>query len=308
MNSRYYSQLDDEQKAEALWGIQQYANAKAKKDLIAREGDEYNMIGQARTIEKALDAGKTGIDLAQYMLLKEVHDDIDDGEGTAVEKATRFALYLKGTNLTQTQQDTIMDLLTYSSGFKAEVSDKALAAVDAGIDIGTWKTYHSAISAMEADKDANGKTISGSKKAKVVEYIAGMNITAEQKDMLYLAEKYSEKELANTPWHTSSASPSRSMHDEPLPLAMPNEGFSARDGAQGNSRWYQGYANAAPASTLNRQGRERNITGEARPIYRREAVDSSRDISAKISSIEWQIYQLANARRDSQMVDEYLAK
>ena len=59
---------------------------------------------------------------------------------------------------------------------------------------------------MYADKDEDGKSISGSKKEKIVEYIAGMDITDEQKDALYLASGYGKNTLSSTPWHGGTGS------------------------------------------------------------------------------------------------------
>ena len=61
----------------------------------------------------------------------------------------------------------------------------------------TWRTN----STTTADKYANGKTISGSKKNKMVAYINGLNLTPAQKDALYLALDYAKSGLRATPWH-----------------------------------------------------------------------------------------------------------
>ena len=61
------------------------------------------------------------------------------------------------------------------------------------------------IGSFEADPDPDkpGKTINGSKKAKVVDYIDGLKqLTSEQKDQLYLAQGYAESGLDETPWNT----------------------------------------------------------------------------------------------------------
>lgn len=64
------------------------------------------------------------------------------------------------------------------------------------------------ISSFEAETDPDtGKTINGSKKAKVVEYIDGLKqLTSKQKDQLYLAQGYAESGLDETPWHSGGGS------------------------------------------------------------------------------------------------------
>ena len=52
-----------------------------------------------------------------------------------------------------------------------------------------------------SDKDANGKTVSGSKKKKVINWLASLNMTATQKDAIYLALGYAQSQIKKTPWH-----------------------------------------------------------------------------------------------------------
>lgn len=198
-----YDELTDKQKADALSSAVVYANAKARQDVIEAHGGEYTLSGEAHTVEKAIEAGDAGIDPSEYFVLKAVHDEINsDTSLTAAEKATKFASYLNSTPwLDDAGRARAQELLTYSSGFRAEANDKALAAEESGIPLDVWNEYHRATSAMTADKDANGKTIAGSKKAKVVEYINGMDISADQKDQLYLDAGYAAKDLGKTPWH-----------------------------------------------------------------------------------------------------------
>lgn len=56
-------------------------------------------------------------------------------------------------------------------------------------------------STAQADVDESGKSISGSKKRKVLEYIDSLLLTSEQKDALYFAFGYAESKLWDTPWH-----------------------------------------------------------------------------------------------------------
>ena len=56
---------------------------------------------------------------------------------------------------------------------------------------------------LTSDKDENGKTISGSLREKTLDLIDGLDLSAEQKDILYLAEGYSEKTMDDAPWNQS---------------------------------------------------------------------------------------------------------
>lgn len=77
---------------------------------------------------------------------------------------------------------------------------KESPARTAGVSLEVYLDYREATAAMTGDKDENGKTISGSKKAKVVEYINALPITAAQKDSLFAEWNYSG--LEDTPWHS----------------------------------------------------------------------------------------------------------
>lgn len=54
---------------------------------------------------------------------------------------------------------------------------------------------------MTSDKDKDGKTISGSKKTKILNYIDSLSLTAAQKDILYYAAGYKKSTIYNAPWH-----------------------------------------------------------------------------------------------------------
>ena len=79
--------------------------------------------------------------------------------------------------------------------------DKLTEAKNAGISAKAWIGYWQEKAGISADKDASGKTISGSKKAKIMALINSLQITAAQKDMLYRAEGYAERDINKAPWH-----------------------------------------------------------------------------------------------------------
>lgn len=60
-----------------------------------------------------------------------------------------------------------------------------------------WKYSYS----VKADVDANGDAISGSRKAKVLRYINGLNLTYAQKDSLYYAFGWAQSTINEAPWH-----------------------------------------------------------------------------------------------------------
>lgn len=80
--------------------------------------------------------------------------------------------------------------------------DALTEARAAGISCRVFMEFRSKAGNMKADKDPNDpeKTIAGSKKEKVVELIDSLQLTTEQKDVLYLMY-YAESGLYDTPWH-----------------------------------------------------------------------------------------------------------
>ena len=86
----------------------------------------------------------------------------------------------------------------------------------AGVKADVYIDYRETLSATTADKDASGKTISGSKKKKILSYIDGLNLTAAQKDALYYDAGYTESTIQDAPWHGG----------EPQGLSLPSLGSS----------------------------------------------------------------------------------
>lgn len=69
-----------------------------------------------------------------------------------------------------------------------------------GVSVREYVNYASFIRSTSADVDADGNAINGSKMRKVMEYIDSLNLTAQQKDVLFLTQ-YAKSNLRNTPWH-----------------------------------------------------------------------------------------------------------
>ena len=78
--------------------------------------------------------------------------------------------------------------------------EKYQSARSAGVSTEDYVWFLSATDGLEADKDENGKSISGSRKDKVLRVIDRMELSRSQKDALFLAAGYSESTLADAPW------------------------------------------------------------------------------------------------------------
>ena len=90
-----------------------------------------------------------------------------------------------------------------------DIDDISYAAIEsyteyaeaAGVPAGTFYDAWKYNSNAHADVDANGKSISGSKKAKVLAYINTLGLTSAQKDALYYAFGWAESTIDEAPWH-----------------------------------------------------------------------------------------------------------
>lgn len=146
-----------------------------------------------------------------------VNDYLKAHPELSTDNDAAIAEYAERYEITEDQAESRMDAIVYREAnrevfgaeyalrtYNADVYDKARAAYAKGVSYETYYDYYFATKEMHADKDENGKSISGSKKAKVVEYINSLDIPPEQKDALYVAAGYTAKSVRNQKWNGGS--------------------------------------------------------------------------------------------------------
>ena len=146
-----------------------------------------------------------------------VNDYLKAHPELSTDNDAAIAEYAEQYEITEDQAESRMDAIVYREAnrevfgaeyalrtYNADVYDKARTAYDKGVSYDTYYDYYFATKEMHADKDKNGKSISGSKKAKVVEYINSLDIPPEQKDALYVAAGYTAKSARNQKWNGGS--------------------------------------------------------------------------------------------------------
>lgn len=146
-----------------------------------------------------------------------VNDYLKAHPELSTDNDAAIAEYAEQYEITEDQAESRMDAIVYREAnrevfgaeyalrtYNADVYDKARAAYAKGVSYDTYYDYYFATKEMHADKDENGKSISGSKKAKVVEYINSLDIPPEQKDALYVAAGYTAKSARNQKWNGGS--------------------------------------------------------------------------------------------------------
>lgn len=183
-----------QQASEFAYWLDQH-NIKGKKREAIRNGLKYyQMFAQeAERYTNLTEAGLSATDA------KKVSDKLASAKGTGengqLTTNDKVDVLLKQ-NLTDTSLYRAL-----STVLSEETYDKLTEARSGGIGAKIWMQYWQKKAELSADKDANGKTISGSKKAKILALINSLQLTAEQKDLLYRAEGYAERDLYRAPWH-----------------------------------------------------------------------------------------------------------
>lgn len=151
---------------------------------------------QTRTYQELVDMGadrEVVYDAIQKWRKIDKDDSLTDGE----REAAQFELVRK-LKLTNEQKERLHDDLSRSSRSYAAAQE----AQKQGISAEAYAKYKDATADLTADKDENGKTINGSKKAKVLDAINKMQLSKKQKDWLYLDAGYSEKDIGKAPWNS----------------------------------------------------------------------------------------------------------
>lgn len=193
----YYQQIRAIQSDENLTKAEKNRLVRAlKSQLIERQKE---IIAQAEPYREAV---------SDYL---KAHPELSTDNDAAI------AEYAELYGITEDQAESRMDAIVYREAnrevfgaeyalrtYNTDVYDKARTAYAKGVSYETYYDYYFATKEMHADKDENGKSISGSKKAKVVEYINSLDIPPEQKDALYVAAGYTEKSARNQKWNGGS--------------------------------------------------------------------------------------------------------
>lgn len=183
-----YQAADEFTRADMLVEAKNYANYVAKKNFFETRGIDFNTNA---TYENYSDMLKSGVDLSSYLAFNASNNaleaDLDeDGDAISGTKKAKTLDLIAEQSLSTEQKEAL-----YFKAYPNERSD--YDALDIGFD--SYLTYSRAMCTMTGDKDSNGKTISGSKKEKVVGLISSLDISDEAKTRLYLSNGYSSRTM-----------------------------------------------------------------------------------------------------------------
>lgn len=168
-----YQRLTDSEKAAVISDVYQYADAVTKAEISDYKPDSW--IAKAQS---------SGADPSSYILYR---TSLEDGMTLQDKSEAMTSAGITGNSKTR--------LLI------AENPDWADDAKEAGVTQNVFVEYKILTSGLTGDKDAEGNTISGSKKAKVLDAINSMDVDAATKDALYYAAGYKESTIRDAPWH-----------------------------------------------------------------------------------------------------------
>ena len=168
-----YQRLTDSEKAAVISDVYQYADAVTKAEISDYKPDSW--IAKAQS---------SGVDPSSYILYR---TSLEDGMTLQDKSEAMTSAGITGNSKTR--------LLI------AENPDWADDAKEAGVTQNVFVEYKVLTSGLTGDKDAEGNTISGSKKAKVLDAINSMDVDAATKDSLYYAAGYKESTIRDAPWH-----------------------------------------------------------------------------------------------------------
>lgn len=147
-----------------------------------------------------------GLSVRQTQAVEELHSiGVDRTEAYGIirkmrgaEKQADKARIVAASDLTDEQM-----IRLYGSISSEKEAENIAAAYSADISPAVYIGLKTKAGAMEADRDADGEVINGSKREKVLKLIDSMELSNYQKDVLYLTEGYSEKTIDDAPWNQS---------------------------------------------------------------------------------------------------------
>lgn len=178
--------------------MEDYENMSAQRQQALMEA-----LGEGTRFDDVVDAYQAGIQPNQWYKAYGKWQSIGEGEGSANDKATEFANWLDSvTNYSAEQSELLQDQMIYYTMIRGN-SDRydelrGLGFTPAeSIDL---YEYIGEMNKLSSDTDAEGNTISGSKKAKVIDFIDTLDLTPDEKDLIFSAFT-SYKGLEDTPWH-----------------------------------------------------------------------------------------------------------
>lgn len=194
-----------------------------KSDILSTT-EKKDGLTELQEYEKMLKQGFSKGTLMQWYDISKIESDKDSkGEAIDGSKQGKQALSIMKLNISNSQKNKLLSLLTtsknpetvdtlsrltktekaYTDYFALNKSDMFYQVTisrddmqdiqDLGINQDEFMKYAQNIGNIKSEKDSNGKTISGSKKKNVANYINSLNLSSVEKAILFAKAGYADK-------------------------------------------------------------------------------------------------------------------
>lgn len=199
-NPAYMSEVDVDNVEKELQRVYDAVGTEHGNPFPKRAGKSFEVNGKEKNltadeyVKYAKAKGENSYKLAQQAMNAPAYNSMSDSE-----KAEFISTMYEYANYKAKQ--------SIDSRYKSDSYKNYEEAEKQGITPAEYYVYHNATKDMKADKDKDGKSISGSKKEKVVEYIDNSDFSPTEKDWLYLLsfksdnERTNQKNLRKLPWN-----------------------------------------------------------------------------------------------------------
>lgn len=216
-----YQKLKDEEKVKIINDLVNYSYNKATNKVIGKELSPEN-----KPLQKYID---NGLETSNAVIFKNIVNNIEgrkDSKGKTVEGSSsgQKALAIMNMNISNSQKNKMLYLMTTSKNpetveslsrltktekayteyfalnksdtfFQTKISrDDMQDIMDLKINQNEFNKFAQNIGKIQGKKDKNGKTIAGSKKQAVAQYIESLNLKSGEKAILFAKAGYPEKQ------------------------------------------------------------------------------------------------------------------
>lgn len=214
LNNSNYEKLTDIEKTEIVNQIVSDGNEYAKEEYAKNNNIEYERKNMNVKVDNKI---KEGLDTTNAYIFKTKINDIEGEKGVTNSELNNKLKYIMNMNTDDKQKQFMVELSSNDTDYNVSVSDlnklkgnyltylqqsgktpenggmtareKYIKLVDANIPVEQLNKYYNEIGDVEGTKDENGKTVSGSKKQAVFDYINSLSLNIPQKQIL-LAREY----------------------------------------------------------------------------------------------------------------------
>ena len=172
-----YQNASSEERAELVNKVYDYARDTAKAGLLSGRGVTFT------------NATKDGVDYYKENAIKgAIENDMSVDEYSYSRENPEMYEFLKGINVSYGEYKAADDFTKDAYTWAYKNPEKYTLSKAVASDVVTYRTYTSELYDIKADKDEDGKSISGSRKEKVIDYINNLDADYGEKIILFKSE------------------------------------------------------------------------------------------------------------------------